>query len=47
MMKALWSVLPLIFIRWFAVRHCERFNLNGRTYARPFRDVLIEVEPTK
>lgn len=44
-MKAICVFLPVAFVRWFARRHCELFMLNGRLYARPFSDVLIEVEP--
>ena len=43
-MRSIWSVLPLFLIRWFAVRHCERFMLHGRMYVRPFGDVLIEID---
>jgi hypothetical protein len=47
MMRVACALLPVAFVRWYARRHCELFVINGRTYARPFRDVLVDMGPTK
>jgi hypothetical protein len=30
--------MPWCFVVWLARRKCEAFNIQGRTYVRPFRD---------
>lgn len=38
------KVLPLWVITWLAERHCERFDIQGGTWALAFKDVLVRVK---
>ena len=42
------ELLPLFFVRWVALRHCERLRLAGSVdvvMARP--DVLVKIPPAR
>jgi len=43
-MKAWTEILPLIFIRWFAKKHCQTLMIDGATYVNPRPNVLIRIK---
>jgi hypothetical protein len=44
-MRAWCKYLPLVFVRWLALRRCERFWLDtGACLVEPFPGVFFEVK---
>jgi hypothetical protein len=42
-MNWLAEIMPLFFVRWYANRYCERFQLDGSVYTDPRPGVLIQI----
>jgi hypothetical protein len=36
-------LLPLCFVRWYALKYCERFHDNGLLIVNPLPGVIFEV----
>lgn len=47
MLRSWMRVLPRAWIRWFAVRHCEVFSVNGKQVVQPFSDMQFELNEKK
>jgi hypothetical protein len=43
-MRSFYKLLPLFIVKYLAVKHCEKLNMNGKIYVQPFRDVIFEVK---
>lgn len=41
------ELLPLVFHRWYAKRHCERFVVGGLVVTNPRPGVMIQTEESK
>lgn len=45
MMRKWCNIMPVFFVRWYAKKHGERYNVAGAGICvTPFDDVLIVVE---
>jgi len=42
-MSWLAELMPLFFVRWYALRYCERVRVGNVSYARVRPGVLVEV----